>query len=101
MLFRSKRNRTQDEYFDDDEEDEGYAKEEGKLAYIPAPGSPSYKEPEDDDEEDPLDAFMEGIEKQVKRQTNLPKVVGGPPKAQAKGVREDIEAEDDEETYYR
>lgn len=37
-----------------------------ELAYIPAPNSPSYrpKSPEEDDD-DPLDAYMAGIEKQV------------------------------------
>lgn len=38
------------------------------LQYIPAPGSPTGKlstNQESDDDEDPLDAFMAGIEKQV------------------------------------
>ena len=47
-------------YFDDDaeEEDQGAA-----LEYQPAPDSPTRNAPEEDsDSDDPLDAFMQGIE---------------------------------------
>jgi hypothetical protein len=53
-------------YFD--EEDEAAS---SNLEYIPAPGSPSYddtkkaKQESSDSEEDPLDAYMANIEKQV------------------------------------
>jgi len=49
-------------YFDEDDE----ANNTPALAYIPAPGSPSHPANKDSDsEEDPLDAFMAGIEQQV------------------------------------
>ena len=50
-------------YFEEDEETE-----HASLEYIPAPGSPTGKpsvHADTDDDEDPLDAFMAGIEKQV------------------------------------
>lgn len=51
-------------YFEDDDEDATPA-----LAYIPAPGSPTRLEMEvkkdEDEEDDPLDAYMAGIEKEV------------------------------------
>lgn len=63
-----KRAATEDEYFEDDEEEVV-----PELAYIPAPGSPTYvqqqqqkqEEQQADDGDDPLDAYMAGIEKQV------------------------------------
>jgi len=88
-----KRNRTQEEYFDEEDE---------PAPYIPAPGSPGFEDAagkkEDSDEDDPLDAFMADIEKEVKYQTEKPPVVVT---SKSKGIRDDIEAEDDEETYYR
>lgn len=83
-------------YFDDDED-------KSQLEYIPAPGSPSYKpqnKEDSDSEEDPLDAFMAGIEKEVKKDTRKEKVEV-PKKELEKGVRGDIDNEDDEESYYR
>lgn len=51
-------------YFEEEEEPES-----SSLEYIPAPGSPTAKpssaNQDSDDEEDPLDAYMSGIEKQV------------------------------------
>lgn len=52
-------------YFDDDEEEVI-----PDLAYIPAPDSPTRiemdrKKQQDEEEDDPLDAYMAGIEKQV------------------------------------
>ncbi|CAG7731589.1 unnamed protein product [Allacma fusca] len=86
----NKRKKTEEEYFDDDEEE--------PLAYQPAPGSPSYKQgPAEDSDDDPLDAFMQNIEKEVKTQKEKP----NPERELLKGVRDDIEEEDDEETYYR
>ncbi|XP_014206546.1 ATP-dependent RNA helicase DDX42 [Copidosoma floridanum] len=93
-----KRSKTEDEYFDDDDDDSS------KLEYIPAPGSPSYQEPakkkleshdDSDSEEDPLDAFMAGINAQVERYQNDNK------DDKSRGVRADIDVEDDEESYYR
>ena len=90
-----KRNHNEEDYFEEEDE---------PLAYIPAPGSPSYKGPGGDDEEDeddPLDAFMAGIEKQVKKEQNPELKAKSTKPGDTKGVRDDIEAEDDEETYYR
>ncbi|KAF5293775.1 hypothetical protein FQA39_LY03260 [Lamprigera yunnana] len=91
-----KRAATEDEYFDDEDDERTPA-----LAYIPAPGSPTHvveekEEVVDDDEEgeDPLDAYMAGIEKQMKTQTK-------PVEIKPQGIRDDLEEEDDEESYYR
>lgn len=89
-----KRNRTEEQYFEEDEEE--------PLAYIPAPGSPSHRGGQgaaDSDDDDPLDAFMAGIEKQVKKQAEAPRKEEE--KGDLKGIRDDIDGEDDEETYYR
>lgn len=86
-----KRPRDEDEYFDDEDESlDG--------AYQPAPGSPGPQKHEvEDSDEDPLDAFMAGIEQEVKRT----KTKGAEEKKEIKGVRDDIDGEDDEESYYR
>lgn len=77
-----------------------------------APGSPScqgetdqktHKNENSDSEEDPLDAFMEGIDQQFRRdlkkaERNAELNEKGDNK---KGIRDDIDAEDDEESYYR
>lgn len=59
---------------------------------------------DDDDEEDPLDAFMAGIESEVKRQAVESKD-GRPEKKKGddggRGVRDDIEEEDDHELYFQ
>lgn len=96
---------TDDDYFDDDED----ASKANSLAYIPAPGSPGAPEeakPESESEDDdPLDAFMAGIEQQVEIEKNkkIKTATSGisiePPKD--KGIRGDIDGEDDEESYYR
>ncbi|XP_064455461.1 ATP-dependent RNA helicase DDX42-like [Ornithodoros turicata] len=103
-----KRPKTEEEYFDQDDEDD----KKGQLAYQPAPGSPSWNEScgnrnqhSSDSEEDPLDAFMAGIEKKLKSDSAKP-IRGGREKditkeKDTKGVRDDIENEDDEESYYR
>ncbi|KAK4874494.1 hypothetical protein RN001_013854 [Aquatica leii] len=90
-----KRAATEDEYFDD-EDDESTP----TLAYIPAPGSPTHvveekPEPVDDIDEDPLDAYMANIEKQMKTHPKKEEI-----KPQ-QGIRDDLEEEDDEESYYR
>ncbi|XP_028131448.1 ATP-dependent RNA helicase DDX42 isoform X1 [Diabrotica virgifera virgifera] len=89
-----KRVATEDEYFDDDEEETV-----PDLAYIPAPGSPTrlemmQKKNVEDDEDDPLDAYMAGIEQQVHRES-LQK------SEPTQGIRNDLEEEDVEESYYR
>ncbi|XP_055318992.1 ATP-dependent RNA helicase DDX42 [Sitodiplosis mosellana] len=96
-----RKSKTEDEYFDDDEE------ATPDLAYIPAPGSPSAnqsnKSESDSDDEDPLDAYMMGIEKHLEKEKTKP-----PSETQVsivvkanKGTRGDIDDEDDEESYYR
>lgn len=59
-------------------------------------------ESEDSDEEDPLDAYMMGIEKKLEKEKSKPHtetIVTTISKA--KGTRGDIDDEDDEESYYR
>lgn len=93
-----KRSKTEEEYFDEEDENNG-----SNLEYIPAPGSPSYKPPnqnDSDSEEDPLDAYMAGIEHQVKKELTGMKS-GEDEKSKDKGIRDDIEEEDVEESYYR
>ncbi|KAF7994572.1 hypothetical protein HCN44_004044 [Aphidius gifuensis] len=101
-----KRTKTEEEYFEDDED-----AQTSSLEYIPAPGSPSYdrmknesKNNESDSEEDPLDAFMAGIDAEVKKnnkklQEPIEDIVKDDNKA--KGFRQDIDGEDNEESYYR
>ncbi|KAG5899771.1 hypothetical protein JTB14_006106 [Gonioctena quinquepunctata] len=90
-----KRAATEDEYFEDDEEEVI-----PDLAYIPAPGSPTREEMEkkrqiEEEEDDPLDAYMAGIEKQMERETKAEVT------SQQTGLRNDLEEEDVEESYYR
>ncbi|CAN7996374.1 unnamed protein product [Ixodes hexagonus] len=105
-----KRPKTEEEYFEQDEEDHRV----GQLAYIPAPGSPTWDEQQGKDspdasssDEDPLDAYMAGIEKKLQKDTGKHDLKKGksPVKEtkvkEVKGVRDDIENEDDEESYYR
>jgi ATP-dependent RNA helicase DDX42 len=82
-------------YFEDDEEEAV-----PDLAYIPAPGSPTRVEMTKkqqpvtaDDDDDPLDAYMAGIEKQMETEK--------PGSSSQGGVRNDLEEEDVEESYYR
>ena len=55
----------------------------------------------DSDEEDPLDAFMADLNQKTKKeQVKVPEKETNKAKG-IKGVRQDIEEEDDEESYYR
>ena len=56
-----------------------------------------------DEEEDPLDAFMKDLNQQTKKEDTKTSSKAEPSssKNKTKGVRDDIEEEDDEETYYR
>ncbi|KAA0188952.1 hypothetical protein HAZT_HAZT003568 [Hyalella azteca] len=84
---------------------------DAELPYQPAPGSPGPAacKGNSDSEEDPLDAFMVGIEQQVKREDRrtaanadlAAKDSGSSSALESKGVRQDIDEEDDEESYYR
>jgi len=126
-----KRARTEDEYFNSDDEKET-AGVEDDGGYQPAPGSPGPGDANEDD--DPLDAYMKELEKEAvsKGVTNtapgvpqeqiikgfqkakevgpggssLPRVlktgmIAKNPVTELKGVRDDIEEEDEEESYYR
>lgn len=56
----------------------------------------------DSDEEDPLDAFMNDLNKTVKKESvTFKEKIDPSNKTKVKGVRQDIEEEDDEESYYR
>ncbi|KAH8378715.1 hypothetical protein KR009_000917 [Drosophila setifemur] len=91
---------TDDDYFDDDDEP---AHKELEQAYIPAPGSPgaptqvAKKQEDSESDEDPLEQFMAGINQQVEKEKQRQQQ----PKAQEKALRHDIDGEDDEESYYR
>lgn len=101
-----KRGLDEDSYFDDDDT------ETPDLPYQPAPNSPSRIEPEkkndSDESEDELDAFMSMINQQVAKDETKSKVVdkvevtsSKKSASNSKGVRADIDDEDDEESYYR
>ncbi|XP_055342548.1 ATP-dependent RNA helicase DDX42-like [Paramacrobiotus metropolitanus] len=102
-----------DEYFDEDpaEEPTGGARERHDR---PASGSRSSSgvRPEEDEEEDPLDAFMADIAKETKKSSAVsaphrpstqpsPAVPPPPDGAAKKAYRADIEEEDNEESYFR
>uniref|UniRef100_T1PHR0 ATP-dependent RNA helicase DDX42 n=1 Tax=Musca domestica TaxID=7370 RepID=T1PHR0_MUSDO len=90
---------TEDDYFDDDDEQTTPSR-----PYIPAPGSPGSQQSnkqDSDSEEDPLDQFMAGLEKQVEREKVFKEGNQSGVPAVAKGVRGDIDEEDNEESYYR
>ncbi|XP_041979000.1 ATP-dependent RNA helicase DDX42 [Aricia agestis] len=95
-----KRSKTEDEYFDDDDEPPTPA-----LAYIPAPGSPTHQASSskaEDDEEDPLDAYMAGLEQQAAKDLIMSKENAVTGKGDgARGTRGDIDDMDDEESYYK
>lgn len=94
-----KRSKTEDEYFDEDDEPPTPA-----LAYIPAPGSPSANaassSADQDDEEDPLDAYMAGLEQQAAKDLVASKENAGKEDS-GRGARGDIDEMDDEESYYK
>lgn len=94
-----KRATDDDDYFDEDDAGGGGEEEAG---YQPAPGSPGQgaKPDGDSDSDDPLDAFMADIEKEVQEESH-PKKKDSKSKQEEKGVRDDIEQEDVEEAYYR
>lgn len=63
----------------------------------------AYLKPNDEssDEEDPLDAFMQGLEQHLEKEKTVTKPEGTAPLPKNKGTRGDIDDEDDEESYYR
>ncbi|KAM7029783.1 ATP-dependent RNA helicase DDX42 [Acridotheres tristis] len=88
-------------YFEDEEEDSSNV----ELPYIPAENSPTRqqfhsKSADSDSDDDPLEAFMAEVEDQaardMKRLEDKDKE-----KKNVKGIRDDIEEEDDQEAYFR
>ncbi|TRY98961.1 hypothetical protein DNTS_001232 [Danionella cerebrum] len=89
-------------YFEDDEEEAGAA----DLPYIPAENSPTRQQFKSgagggsDSEDDPLDAFMAEVEDQAAK--DLKKLEEKEKeKMTDKGIRDDIEEEDEQEAYFR
>lgn len=91
---------TEDDYFDEEDEQPNPPCQ----PYMPAPGSPgdlSRREGSESEEEDPLDQFMAGLERQVEREKKSENITAPASCNQSKGVRGDIDEEDNEESYYR
>ncbi|RUS76863.1 hypothetical protein EGW08_015373 [Elysia chlorotica] len=85
---------TEEEYFNDDDEDDTSGT---KGPYQAAPGSPGAAS---DDSDDPLDAFMQGIEKEIVSDTKQ-RISSVEEKLKEKGTRDDIDKEDVQEEYFR
>ncbi|KAG7459764.1 hypothetical protein MATL_G00214200 [Megalops atlanticus] len=88
-------------YFEDDEEESGNV----DLPYIPAENSPTRqklhsRDGDSDSEDDPLDAFMAEVENQAAKDMKKLEDKEKEKKA-SKGIRDDIEEEDDQEAYFR
>ncbi|XP_066554559.1 ATP-dependent RNA helicase DDX42 isoform X2 [Amia ocellicauda] len=88
-------------YFEDDEEESGSM----DLPYIPAENSPTRQQFQSkgggsDSEEDPLDAFMAEVEDQAAKDMRKLEEKDKE-KKNTKGIRDDIEEEDDQEAYFR
>ncbi|CAH8457891.1 unnamed protein product [Heterobilharzia americana] len=99
-----KRVADEDDYFLEDDDT-------GNLEYQPAPGSPAALRNsnevniQSDDSDDPLDQYMANINEEVQalhsgdnKESNKPKKTA---KSDVKGVRDDIEQEDEIESYLR
>ncbi|KAK1799358.1 hypothetical protein P4O66_007594 [Electrophorus voltai] len=88
-------------YFEDEEEESGNT----DLPYIPAENSPTRQQFQSigrgsDSEDDPLDAFMAEVENQAAK--DMKKLEDKEKeKKQSKGIRDDIEEEDEQEAYFR
>ncbi|KAJ8284327.1 hypothetical protein COCON_G00031770 [Conger conger] len=86
-------------YFEDDEEESSNV----DLPYIPAENSPTrqqFQSQGSDSEEDPLDAFMAEVEDQATKDLRKLEEKEKEKKPE-KGIRDDIEEEDDQEAYFR
>ncbi|XP_053870138.1 ATP-dependent RNA helicase DDX42 isoform X1 [Malaclemys terrapin pileata] len=88
-------------YFEDEEEDSSNV----DLPYIPAENSPTRqqfnsKSGDSDSEDDPLEAFMAEVEDQAARDMKRLEEKDKERK-NTKGIRDDIEEEDDQEAYFR
>uniref|UniRef100_A0A8C4PWR5 ATP-dependent RNA helicase DDX42 n=2 Tax=Eptatretus burgeri TaxID=7764 RepID=A0A8C4PWR5_EPTBU len=87
-------------YFDDDE-DEASSTKYSDLPYIPAENSPSrFHEGGSDSEDDPLDTFMAKVESEAQKDMKSLESKTGKQEIE-KGVRDDIEEEDNQEAYFR
>ncbi|GAB1296971.1 ATP-dependent RNA helicase DDX42 [Apodemus speciosus] len=90
-------------YFEDEEEDSSNV----DLPYIPAENSPTrqqfHSKPADSDsDDDPLEAFMaevEGVDQAARDMKRLEEK--DKERKNVKGIRDDIEEEDDQEAYFR
>ncbi|KAM4531713.1 ATP-dependent RNA helicase DDX42 isoform 1-T1 [Odontesthes bonariensis] len=89
-------------YFEDDEDESGSNVD---LPYIPAENSPTRQQMQSggggsDSEDDPLDAFMAEVESQAAKDMRKLEEKEKEKKS-AKGIRDDIEEEDEQEAYFR
>ncbi|XP_071391220.1 ATP-dependent RNA helicase DDX42 isoform X1 [Centroberyx affinis] len=88
-------------YFEDDEEESSSSVD---LPYIPAENSPTRQQMKSgggsDSEDDPLDAFMAEVESQAAKDMRKLEEKEKEKKS-AKGIRDDIEEEDEQEAYFR
>ncbi|XP_023155257.2 ATP-dependent RNA helicase DDX42 isoform X1 [Amphiprion ocellaris] len=88
-------------YFEDDEEE---SSSNVDLPYIPAENSPTRQQMQSgggsDSEDDPLDAFMAEVENQAAKDMRKLEEKEKEKKS-AKGIRDDIEEEDEQEAYFR
>ncbi|KAF5400156.1 DEAD box ATP-dependent RNA helicase [Paragonimus heterotremus] len=88
-------------------DDEDYFLEEDDsacLEYQPAPGSLNagkVNQADSEDSDDPLDRYMENIEEEVRSLDTSKPGTKTPPKGSARGIRDDIEQEDEVESYMR
>ncbi|RNA22526.1 ATP-dependent RNA helicase DDX42 [Brachionus plicatilis] len=88
----SMKHSTEQDYFDSDEGED----KSGSKPYQPASDS----DPSEQSDDDPLDSFMASVEK--KAQQDLEKMgKKAESKKTTKGTRDDIENEDDQESYFR
>ena len=92
-IARQKRVKLDDDYFDDDDDQDNNDVNERS----------SSQNEEGDDEEDPLDAFMAGLESEPtkKKEPQALPMSSKKPVKELKGVRDDIDDEDEEESYYK
>ncbi|RVE69850.1 hypothetical protein OJAV_G00082100 [Oryzias javanicus] len=88
-------------YFEDDEEE---SSSNVDLPYIPAENSPTRQQMQagrgSDSEDDPLDAFMAEVETQAAQDMRKLEEKEKEKKSN-KGIRDDIEEEDEQEAYFR
>ncbi|XP_047212890.1 ATP-dependent RNA helicase DDX42-like [Girardinichthys multiradiatus] len=90
-------------YFEDDEEE---SSSNADLPYIPAENSPTRQQMQSgggggsDSEDDPLDAFMAEVENQAAKDMRKLEEKEKEKKS-SKGIRDDIEEEDEQEAYFR